>query len=352
MSVTTDSTDVIEDEQQVEPPRDWSKDYVRVMVASKTWAMRRDLVERLADVVPSYATIDQVEALQPRGQGYTTPPGGVAVVDLMGMIMPEASGLFALLFGAAGLNTFQTELRHAIADPDVKAVVMNVDSPGGLVDHVPETAAMIRQAREAKPIVAVANTQAASAAYWLASQAHEVVVTPSGEVGSVGVYQRHMDMSGALEQAGIKPTLISAGKYKVEGNPYEPLGDEAKAAAQQAVDDFYGMFVKDIAAGRGIEPEEVDENYGQGRQLLAKRAVKAGLADRVATLGQTVQRLQSGRAVVKRIQGAPSALEWPDDVDDIDRSASEGVSSDAGAPVAAAELTAEDKKRLGRVAVG
>ena len=93
-----------------------------------------------------------------------------------------------------------------------------------MVDQIPETAAQTRAARAQKPIVAVANTQADSAAYWLASQADEIVVTPSGEVGSIGVYQMHRGLSEAHAMRGIAPTLVSAGKYKVEGNPYEPFG--------------------------------------------------------------------------------------------------------------------------------
>ena len=132
---------------------------------------------------------------------------------------------------------------------------MNVDSPGGLIDLVPETAALIRTVRETKPVIAVANTYAASAAYWLASQASDLVVTPSGEVGSIGVYMPHLDVSGWEEQQGVKTTLISAGKYKTERSPFEPLSDEAAAAMQDTVDKYYGMFTYGVAVGRGTSAE-------------------------------------------------------------------------------------------------
>src|SRR5581483_8663120 len=114
----------------------------------------------------------------------------------------------------------------------------------------------------------VANTQIGSAAYWLASQAHEIVASPSSEVGSVGVYQLHRDVSKAMDAAGVKHTLVSAGKYKVEGNPYEPLAGEARDAVQQVVDDYYGMFVKAVADGRGNEPPPTDGTaFGGGRMF-------------------------------------------------------------------------------------
>lgn len=218
------------------------------------------------------------------------------VIPLKGVITPHAS-LFSLLFGGAdgSLDTFRRSFRNAMGDSEVGTVVLDVDSPGGLVDLVPETAAEIRKARESKKIVAVSNPLTASAAYWLASQADEIVVTPSGESGSIGVYATHQDISGALDKAGIKPTLISAGKYKVEGNPYEPLDEEAQQAIQDSVDEYYGMFVKDVAAGRGVKVSEVKAGYGEGRTLTAGKALEANLVDRVDTLESTVARLTGRR---------------------------------------------------------
>lgn len=218
--------------------------------------------------------------------------GATAIISLRGMITPFGSGLLALLgLGGGGLEAFRCALRKALTDEEVGSIVLNIDSPGGLVDLVPETAAEIREARGTKPIVAVANTMAASAAYYLASQADEVVVTPSGMVGSIGVLIRHDDLSGRMEQMGVKTTLIYAGKYKVEGNPFEPLSKEAKAALQGDVDELYGMFVADVAAGRNVDEQAVRDGFGQGRVILAQEAVKMGLADKVATLEETIAEL-------------------------------------------------------------
>lgn len=275
---------------------------VRVQVDSRVWAINPRVLAALCSLDGqslAQATVAELEAARPKPSAQ--PNGGVAIVALHGVLMPSGGGLMSLLFGGAGLSSFQSDLRAAVADDSVSAIVIDVDSPGGLVDHIPETAAQIRAARAAKPVVAVANTQADSAAYWLASQADEISVTPSGEVGSIGVYRLHRDTSEAHAMRGIAPTLISAGKYKVEGNPYEPLADDARAAMQDEVDDYYGMFVGDVARGRDVSSSDVTGGYGEGRALHARQAVKAGLADRVETLGDAVRRIvhPRGRAALE-----------------------------------------------------
>lgn len=281
-----------------------------------TWAIRPELLaamsqlrhdgESLAalqDVALNYyggAAAEGAEIEAARRSRVITAPGGVAVIPLKGVLTPSVS-LLALLFGmGSGLSSFRESLKQAVADPDIGKIVLDIDSPGGLVDLIPETAQEVRKARNEKPVIAVANTMAASAAYWIASQADEVVVTPSGEVGSIGVYSEHRDISGALEQAGVKPTLISAGKYKVEGNPYEPLDDTAREALQQDVNDYYSLFTRDVAAGRGVQASVVKSGYGEGRCLPAKRAVSEGLADRVDTLEASVARAASNRTQTRR----------------------------------------------------
>jgi signal peptide peptidase SppA len=136
----------------------------------------------------------------------------------------------------------------------------------------------------------------ASAAYWLASQADEIVSIPSGNVGSIGVFSAHQDLSAALEKEGIKVTLIKAGKFKVEGNPFEPLSDEARAQIQTRVDDAYSQFTKDVARGRGVKPSDVRGGYGEGRALPAKEAKAVGLIDRIATMDEVLGKL-TGRSV-------------------------------------------------------
>jgi len=205
--------------------------------------------------------------------------GNVHVVKLHGTIMPRAT-MMADMSGAASLDRFQRAFRTAAQDDSAAAIVIEVDSGGGLIDQVPETAAMIYAARRAeRPIIAVANTMAASAAYWIAAAADEIVVTPSGLVGSIGVYMVHDDMSAALEEAGIARTFIFEGPRKVEANPFAPLDDEARAALQAEVRYSYTLFTSDVARFRNVsvavvraDPESAERHFGGGRVYHARDA--------------------------------------------------------------------------------
>jgi signal peptide peptidase SppA len=246
-------------------------------------------------VEPMLAERPGPSALSARRNDTLDVRGGVAIVPLQGVLTPRPS-LLSLLFGGggSGLQAFRSDLRTALGHPDVESVVLDVHSPGGVIGLIPETAREVRALAGSKPIVAVANTMTASAAYWIASQADEVVVTPSGLVGSIGVYVMHEDWSGFNESMGVIPTYVSRGTYKVEGNFDEPLSDEARAALQREVDELYGMFAGDVAIGRGTTPDAVEAGYGEGRVLPAQAALNASLVDRIATLDETVRELSGG----------------------------------------------------------
>jgi hypothetical protein len=126
------------------------------------------------------------------------------------------------------------------------------------------------------------------------------VVTPSGEVGSIGVYSMHFDWSGAMDTAGVKVTVVRAGEHKAEGHPYPPLEEDAEAHLQSLIDDYYRAFVRDVAKGRGTSTAAVLDRFGQGRTFTAHRAVERGMADRVATLDDVIAEAQQGRAPARR----------------------------------------------------
>lgn len=220
--------------------------------------------------------------------------GSIAVLPLHGPISQRGSFL-SLLFGCTSVEAFSAAFRQVIMDDAVSAVVLDVDSPGGTVNGITELADELHAARGAKPIVAVANTLAASAAYWLATQADEVVVMPSAEVGSIGVFAVHQDFSRMLDAAGVATTLIAAGTFKTEANPFEPLGEEARAAIQERVDDYYSQFVAAVARGRGVSAAAVRGGFGEGRLVGARDAVALGMADRVGTMSDTLRRLGNPR---------------------------------------------------------
>lgn len=214
--------------------------------------------------------------------------GRIALVPVFG-VLAQRMNLMSSMSGGTSTEALGATIDNLVADRGVKSIVLNIDSPGGSIFGIPELADKMLRAREEKRIVAVANSTAASAAYWLASQASEIAVTPSGRVGSIGVIAAHTDESKAEEMAGVKTTYITAGEYKGEG--YKPLTDESQAALQKEVDAYYGMFTAAVAKGRGVTAHRVEQDYGKGRTVLAKDAFAAGMVDRVATLEQTIRRL-------------------------------------------------------------
>ena len=158
-----------------------------------------------------------------------------------------------------------------------------IDSPGGSVLGLPETADAIHAANRVKPVRAFVTGIAASAAYWLASQASTITLTPSGEVGSVGVLDLHADISKALENSGVKLTAVTAGPHKVERAPFTSLSDDAKEHMQSSVDAWYGDFLGTIRRGRGARVS-ASSDYGGGRMLSAREALAAGMVDFVSSL--------------------------------------------------------------------
>lgn len=238
----------------------------------------------------------------------------VSVLSVLGVICQRAAMVDDFSGpGGTSIERLTARYRSSMSDPAVKAIVFDIDSPGGGVYGVQELAEEIRDGRGGKPVEAVANSLAASAAYWIASAADQVAVTPSGEVGSVGVYSAHEDVSAWLAKEGIKVTLVSAGKYKTEGNPFEPLSEEAHQAIQGRVDSYYNAFVRGVARGRGVSPDDVRKGFGQGRVVGAKEAVEAKMADRVDTLDETVRRVggRSASAPTQAARPVPAPVAGP-----------------------------------------
>jgi capsid assembly protease len=222
---------------------------------------------------------------------------GIAVLPLYGVITQRGNMVDDISGpGSTSTQQFAAALHEAIADPAIGQILIDIDSPGGSVYGVSELAAEILKARGDKPITAIANSLAASAAYWIGSAANELYVTPGGEVGSIGVWQAHFDYSKALEEGGIKPTLISAGKFKVEGNPYSALDEQALGFMQTRVDEYYAAFVKGVAKGRGVGVDQVRTGMGEGRVLGADAAVAQGMVDGVATFDQVIAKMRTNSA--------------------------------------------------------
>lgn len=241
---------------------------------------------------PDVAAMDdgEVEAVvnRRRQAAIAKRQGAVAVVPIRGVIIPRPN-IFEAIGWATSVETIVSMTRAAVQDPDVKAVIQAYDSPGGSVFGVEEGFEELMALRGDTPIVAVAEHLMASAAYWLASAADEIVAAPSSLVGSIGVLMLHVEFSKALEDAGVNPTFIFAGEHKVEGNPYEPLDEEALAYFQGLVDHDYRQFSNAVAKARGVSAATVrGETFGQGRVLTSQDAKAAGMIDEVRTLRDTL----------------------------------------------------------------
>jgi signal peptide peptidase SppA len=275
---------------------------------NQPWALRPEKFDEIAELIRLKCEGVNLGAYQAAKRPSSEQAQGIALIPVFGTITQRAT-LMSQHSGATSLDELSGMLRTAMAEPQIGSIVLDVDSPGGSVFGLEEFAAELYQASKKKHIVAVANAQAASAAYWIASQASEFVMTPSGEVGSVGVIAKHYDESQALEKEGVKVTTITAGKFKGEGGPDQPLTDEAVTYLQSRVDDYYDSFVKAVARGRKVSVKDVQNGFGQGRMLGSKQALTAGMVDRIATLDDVIGGLISGVRPATRMAAEEAPVE-------------------------------------------
>lgn len=258
-------------------------------------AIAPEIYRRWADELQSHsmAIPNEAEAAAKLVPGRKS-VGDIAVLRLSGFITQKPS-LFSLLFGGTSAEAIAREISAAVRDTSVGAVVLDVDSPGGSVFGVPEAAAAIRAERGSKPMIAVANPIMASAAYHLASQADEVVASPSALVGSIGAFAIHVDKSAAIEKMGLNVTEIVYGRRKAEESGLKALSEDARARIQVRVDYYGRLFEADVAKGRKTSVETVRARFGEGAVFVAPAAKEAGLVDRIATLEDVISELARGR---------------------------------------------------------
>jgi signal peptide peptidase SppA len=208
---------------------------------------------------------------------------GIAIIPVHGILLNR----FAYSWGfVTGYNFVRGQMNAALEDDDVTMIVYDVDSPGGEAVGCFELAEEMRASRDVKPSLAVVDSLAASGGYALASAATRMVCTPSGSVGSIGVYILHLNMKGALDQMGIEATYIEAGEWKTAGNSLEPRSDEVKADLQKSVDKRWGEFIDLVAANRGLSATAVRDT--QARVFRADEALALGLIDDVQSPAEAV----------------------------------------------------------------
>lgn len=236
-----------------------------------------------------------------RRRTYTV-ENGVATIPIEGVIAPKAN-LFLKVSGGTSAQILQEQLKAATDDPGVRAIMLEVDSPGGSVFGVPETAAAVRAAADVKPVVALVTGTAASGGYWIASAANAVFATSDVAVmGSIGVVMTHQDRSAADQAAGIRTTEIVAGQYKRIASSHAPLSSEARDYLQAQVDAIYQTFLEAVASNRGVaDTQTVHEKMADGRTFVGKAAVRAGLSDGVRSRDALLAELAGGKHAQRRI---------------------------------------------------
>jgi signal peptide peptidase SppA len=231
----------------------------------------------------------------------------IAVVSVIGTLVSRS----AYLDAASGLLSYGDigqAIAGAMADPSVRGVLLDVDSPGGEVGGLFDLVEQIREIKSAgeKPLWAVANESALSAAYAIASAADRLYVTRTGEVGSIGVVAVHVDESAADAKAGLAWTFMFAGERKIDANAHEPLSERARATIQADVDRLYAEFCALVAANRGISSAAARST--NAAIYRGELAVRAGLADRVGTLDLAIAEMATE---LDRAASTPSAATNP-----------------------------------------
>lgn len=253
--------------------------------------------------VPHYATrqiMDSVKAvLIPRIQGVASPgvemafapdgdsrpeetqqPAGIAVIPVQGILVARRGQITAACTELTSYERIRAQLHVALNDPSVGEIVLDINSAGGAAAGCKELADYIFQSRDIKPITAIVNFSAFSAAYFIASACSRVVLSQTSGVGSIGVIMEHMETSKMEDELGLKFTTIYRGDNKNNGSPHEPLSEQALSMFQSMIDGMYEIFTASVAEYRGLSQQAIIDT--QAGLYFGDDAVKAGLADEVS----------------------------------------------------------------------
>lgn len=300
-------------------------------MTDQVWAVQSPAVLReLAHIAQRHGSTEAVE--RRRGQRMDDTRGitirdGVAILPVMGPIFPRAN-LFTEVSGATSIQTMALDLQRTLDRPDIKAVLLNVDSPGGAVTGVDEMAGMIAEVAKKKPVTAYVSGTAASAAYWLASAAREIVVTRTGQVGSIGVVATVPQQQEPDEQGVMDFEIVSS---NAPDKRPDPATDDGRRAVLDRINPIETLFIDTVAANRGISRETVLSDFGQGNVVVGQQAVDRDMADRTGTYEGVLAELQRTRA-----PGGPRAV--------AEAEAGEGEPSSDSAAASAAPLRSSDQE--------
>lgn len=270
--------------------------------SSAPWAIQPESLLRLESMATEYARSASDEAIAASSRqsalpsaGQTTVSDGIAVIQLTGPLTKGFSWVTAISGGTPMLMA-GAQIEQAAADPKIKGIMLQIDSPGGTVDGTEGLARVIRAAGSTKPVIALASGTMASAAYWAGSAASAIYIDAGTTmVGSIGVVAKHVDISGLESRIGIKTTEVTSGKYKRIASMHEPLSDDGRSTMQAQLDAIYSLFVQAVATNRGASVQTVLDRMADGRVFIGQQAIDAGLVDGFATASEVLSRLRAGQ---------------------------------------------------------
>lgn len=210
---------------------------------------------------------------------------GVVHLQALGMLVTRTPWL-PLPMPVTGYDLLTAQFTRAFADPSVKAILFEIDSPGGMVGGCPELAALIRTGgmETGKPVAAILSPQAYSAAYWLAAACCFISVPESGGCGNIGCISVRTTEARKLQAEGIDVAVTRSGPFKGLGNPLEPFSPDFLAEEQAAIDAMAAKFAADVAAYRGVPVQRITETGGAAftGPGAVQRALGLGLVDEIA----------------------------------------------------------------------
>lgn len=213
--------------------------------------------------------------------------GAVGVISINGVITcgRSSSGFWGAQTGSEDVIA---RLREAARDPEIKAVVLRLNSPGGTASGAQEIAGEVDRLRRAgKKVVASMGDVAASGAYWIASRTDKIIANPGTLTGSIGVIMQTQDLRGLYEKIGVGTETFKSGPHKDMGSPARAVTPEERTIFQSMVDDIYEQFLTTVAEGRKMNPADV-RSLADGRVFTGRQARQAGLVDELGNYRQAI----------------------------------------------------------------
>lgn len=267
--------------------------HILAAIQSELWAIAPDALQQLVAIAQGFGDPEAVIAKTGARLNNTrnvVVRDGVAIVSAIGPVFRYAN-LFSEISGATSLQNLATDFQAAVDDPSINAIIYQFDSPGGQASGISEHAQQIRAASKIKPVIAYVSNLSASAAYWLASAASEIVVSDTALLGSIGVVMQ----AGIDSPDGTVKFISSQSPLK----QVDPTTDAGRIAYQRMVDELAAVFIDAVATNRNTDTSNVLTQFGGGGILIAADAIKVGMADRIGTLEQLITELSVKKTTLR-----------------------------------------------------